>query len=446
MAPGSFWGIEQRVSGDASDQEAVDGDVPSIMPTPDRRERRGGFGGRCGTAAASRWPSERCAAGIEVSDGVWTDSVSLLADAGHMLTDAGSLASRSPPRASRPAARERRRSYGYGRTEVLAALANGLLLGGVSVGIAIESLERIASPHPVVAGPMVAVALAGLAANLASAQVLHGAAASSLNMRAAFWHVLGDALGSLVVVAAGTAILLWGWTGADTLGGVAIAGLLVASAFRLVRDSVEILLEGTPRHLDLEEIARKACALPGVSGVHDLHIWTVSSGFTAMSAHVDLQPGADAERVRFSVHRLLHENYAIEHTTIQTEAAPALLSIAESGSLESGEPLDCAGGSQRGRAAIPRLYAPPDTGSLDGEERPRSGQRRGREDSRRRPLSGEARQRPHHHRPALRTHAPLSHQGDLGRSRDLRRFPLRSESRFHHLSRATRRPGRPARP
>jgi cobalt-zinc-cadmium efflux system protein len=157
-----------------------------------------------------------------------------------------------------------------------------------------------------------------------------GSRHQNLNVRAAFLHVLGDALGSLAAIAAGVALLLFDLAAADAVAALAIAGLLIVSAVRLVRESVDILLEGAPRHLDLQEVRSRVEELPGVASVHDLHIWTVSSGFLAMSAHVDLDAGADPESTRKGVHRLLHQEYAIEHTTIQTEAppAPGLLTIA----------------------------------------------------------------------------------------------------------------------
>jgi cobalt-zinc-cadmium efflux system protein len=210
---------------------------------------------------------------------------------------------------------------------VLAALLNGLLLGGVSVGIAVESFSRLASPHVVNVGPMLGIAALGLVANLVSGLFLLRSARSSLNMRAALLHVAGDALGSLAALAAGAAILWFDWQSADAIAGIAIAGLLVVSALRLIRDSVHILLEGAPLHLDLDEIARRVSAVNGVARIHDLHIWTVGSGFPAMSAHVDLLPGADPEVVRRAVHRLLHQEYAVAHTTIQTESAPPLLQV-----------------------------------------------------------------------------------------------------------------------
>ena len=264
---------------------------------------------------------------LEAVGGFLTGSVALLADAGHMLTDAGALgiALFAAWAASRP--RGPRHSFGYGRAEVLAALLNGLLLGGVSVGVGLESFARLGAPHAVQAGPMLGIAVVGLAANLLSGLFLMRSARDNLNVRAAFYHVATDALGSLAAIAASAAILLFGWQSADAVAGLAIAVLLVWSGVRLMRESIHILLEGAPYHLDLEQIAQRVRAVPGVARIHDLHIWTVGSGFPAMSAHVDLAPGADPEAVRRAVHRLLHLEYAVAHTTIQTESAPPLLQV-----------------------------------------------------------------------------------------------------------------------
>ena len=264
---------------------------------------------------------------LEAVGGVLTGSVALLADAGHMLTDAGALgiALFAAWISVRP--RDAQKSFGYGRAEILAALANGLLLGGVSVAIALESLERLGTTHTIAAGPMIAIASIGLVANLVSAHFLSQTAKKNLNVRAALLHVLGDALSSVAAIVAGVLILFWNVGSADAIAGLVIAALLVASAFRLIRSSVDILLEGAPGHLDLRQIASEVRELPGVMDIHDLHIWTVSEGFLAMSAHVDLRTGADAETVRRAVHRLLHQGYDIMHTTIQTEEGPGLLSI-----------------------------------------------------------------------------------------------------------------------
>lgn len=264
---------------------------------------------------------------LEAVGGVLTGSVALLADAGHMLTDAGALgiALFAARISVRP--RDAQKSFGYGRVEILAALANGLLLGGVSVGIALESFERLGTRHTIAAGPMIAIASIGLVANLVSAHFLSQTAKKNLNVRAALLHVLGDALSSVAAIVAGVLILFWNVVSADAIAGLVIAALLVASAFRLIRSSVDILLEGAPGHLDLRQIASEVRELPGVMDIHDLHIWTVSEGFLAMSAHVDLRTGANAETVRRAVHRLLHQGYNIMHTTIQTEEGPGLLSI-----------------------------------------------------------------------------------------------------------------------
>ncbi|MCZ6570166.1 MAG: cation diffusion facilitator family transporter [Deltaproteobacteria bacterium] len=264
---------------------------------------------------------------LEAVGGVLTGSVALLADAGHMLTDAGALgiALFAARISVRP--RDAQKSFGYGRAEILAALANGLLLGGVSVGIALESFERLGTRHTIAAGPMIAIASIGLVANLVSAHFLSQTAKKNLNVRAALLHVLGDALSSVAAIVAGVLILFWNVVSADAIAGLVIAALLVASAFRLIRSSVDILLEGAPGHLDLRQIASEVRELPGVMDIHDLHIWTVSEGFLAMSAHVDLRTGANAETVRRAVHRLLHQGYDIMHTTIQTEEGPGLLSI-----------------------------------------------------------------------------------------------------------------------
>jgi cobalt-zinc-cadmium efflux system protein len=270
---------------------------------------------------------------LEAAGGWWTGSVALLADAGHMLTDAGalSIALLGGWMAGRP--RTAQKSFGYGRAEILAALVNGMLLGAVSTSIAVESIRRLATPTSIDAGPMVAIALVGLVANLVCASFLAHGSHTNLNVRAAFFHVVGDAMGSVAAILAGVSVWLWDFLVADAVAGLAIAGLLVVSAVRLVRDSVDILLEAAPRHLDVAGIAAEMAALPGVRAVHDLHIWTVTSGFPAMSAHVDIEPGADPAAVRRALHQLLHQRYEIEHTTIQTEEPreSPLLSILDSG-------------------------------------------------------------------------------------------------------------------
>lgn len=271
---------------------------------------------------------------LEAVGGLLTGSIALLADAGHMLTDAGALgvALFAARVSQRP--RSASKSFGYGRIEILAALFNGLLLGGVSVAIALESIERLGTPNEIDAVPMIGIAVIGLIANLISASFLSHGSHDNLNVRAAFLHVLGDLLGSVAAITAGVCVLVWGFTSADAIAGLLIAALLVVSAIRLVRESGHILLEGAPAHMDLNEIAKRVNAIPGVVSIHDLHVWTVTSGFPSMSAHIDLESGVDADEVRRRVHRMLHQEYQIGHTTIQTEK-PALLKI-ESPPAESG--------------------------------------------------------------------------------------------------------------
>ena len=264
---------------------------------------------------------------LEAIGGLLTGSVALLADAGHMLTDAGALilALGGAWLGRRP--RTAHKSFGYGRVEILVALLNGVLLGAVSVAIVFESIERLGEAHPVAAGPMIAIATVGLAANLGCAWLLSRFQRSNINVRAVMAHVIGDALGSLAAIAAGVAILLWGMTSLDAIAGLGIAMLLIITSFRLTRESLDILLEAAPRHLDVEQIRREVCEISGVGSVHDLHVWTVSSGFLAMSAHVDVESGSDPAQVRRTIHTLLHQRYQIRHTTIQTEEPPELLEI-----------------------------------------------------------------------------------------------------------------------
>lgn len=248
-------------------------------------------------------------------------SVALLADAGHLLSDiaAISLGLFAAVLAARPAAG--RQTFGYGRTEILAALANGLVLIGLSVWISIEAYGRFSNPPEVLGGWMLAVATVGLAGNLVAAVVLGRAAHSSLNMRAALRHVVADALGSVGVMVAAVVVLATGWLYADPVAGVLIAILVLASSWTVLRESLHILLEGTPKGIDARALAQRLAAVPGVVEVHDLHIWTITSGFPALAAHVLVQPGDDCHARRRDLERLLAGEYGIEHTTLQVDHA-----------------------------------------------------------------------------------------------------------------------------
>lgn len=261
--------------------------------------------------------------GVEVVGGLLTGSLALLADAGHMLTDVASvaLALGALWMARRPATT--RHTYALLRTEILAALVNGLALWVVVGWIAWEAIGRLGSPGPVAGGPMMGIALGGLGVNAIAFWILHRPADTgaprSLNLHGATLHVLGDLLGSVAALGAGIVILVTGWTAADAIASLGIGILILVSSGRLVRDAVHVLLEGAPRDLDVPDLIRGICALPGVDGVHDLHVWMITSGYTALSAHVTCGHDAGPEMVLARVNRLLRERYGILHTTIQIE-------------------------------------------------------------------------------------------------------------------------------
>jgi cobalt-zinc-cadmium efflux system protein len=265
--------------------------------------------------------------GLEVVAGVLADSLALLADAGHMLSDAGSLglALFAAWIAQRPATPER--SFGYRRAEILAALANGVALVAVAVWVFVEAGRRLADPQEPLGGWMLAVGATGLAVNVAAAWILFRRGSESLNVRAALRHVLADLAGSVGVVAAGAVVLVTGWAYADPGAGILIGLLVLASSWTILRDSVGILLESAPRGLDAEEVGHAMAAHPGVREVHDLHVWTITSGFPALSAHVLVDPGADCHGLRLQLQRRLREQFGLEHTTLQVEHAPGLLEI-----------------------------------------------------------------------------------------------------------------------
>jgi cobalt-zinc-cadmium efflux system protein len=264
---------------------------------------------------------------VEGIGGFLSGSLALLADAGHMATDALGLG--LALFAARLAAREPTlgRSFGHRRAEVLAALGNGVLLGAVALQVATEAIGRLGSPRPVAGPLMLGIAAAGLVANLVSATVLARVGSHGLNVRAALLHVLGDALGSVGAILAAVAILWLGWLWADPVVAIAIALLILFSAVRLVRESLDVLMEGTPPHVDVDALLAAIRAVPGVLAVHDLHVWTLTSGYHALSAHVDVAPDADLHAVLHILSDLAQQRFAIAHTTFQLEHAEPLLQI-----------------------------------------------------------------------------------------------------------------------
>ena len=258
---------------------------------------------------------------VEVVGGFLTGSLALLADAGHMASDAVSLglALFAAWLAGRPATP--RRSFGYKRAEILAALANGVTLVAVSVWIFVEAFRRLQDPEPILGGWMMAVAVVGLLVNVAGAAVLSRSGGESLNVEGALRHVLADLLGSVGVIVAAGVILLTGWRYADPLVSAVIGVLVLASSWKLLRDSTNILLEATPRDVDAEQVGRKMAATPGVQEVHDLHIWTITSGFPALSAHVLVGRDENCHARRRDLEAVLARDFGIEHTTLQVDHA-----------------------------------------------------------------------------------------------------------------------------
>ena len=271
----------------------------------------------------------------ELVGGILSSSLALLADAAHMLTDVGALAlSLFAIRfARRPATPEK--TYGYLRAEILAALLNGVVLIVLSIFIFLEAWERLNRPVEVRGGLMLTVAAAGLLVNVVAAVMLHRSAGESLNVRGAYLHVLGDLLGSVGAITAAVVILATGWYPADPIISVLVGGLILWSSFKLVRESVDVLLEAVPRHLDLEEIRASIRRIDGVAAVHDLHVWTVTSGYFAMSGHAVVEDVEQTRAVLREIHDRMHDEFGISHVTVQVEPL-SIYRIGE-GSIDTNE-------------------------------------------------------------------------------------------------------------
>jgi cobalt-zinc-cadmium efflux system protein len=261
--------------------------------------------------------------GVEFVAGHLFGSLAVIADAWHMLSDAGSLglALFATWIGRRP--RSTRKTFGYRRLEVLAALANGVLLAAAAVLIVAEAWERWSHPLPIDGLPVAGIGFAGLVINLVTAAFLHHRSKENVNVRAALAHVLGDALGSCAAIGAGLVVYWTGELRADPLLSVAVSLLLLWSAWRILKDTSHILMEGTPEGLDPKVIERAILTVPGVGSVHDLHLWSISAEEPALMAHVVLAEGtAHGERVARSVCNLLESQFEIHHATIQPEEAP----------------------------------------------------------------------------------------------------------------------------
>jgi cobalt-zinc-cadmium efflux system protein len=256
----------------------------------------------------------------EVAGGVVSGSLALLADAGHMASDAAAigralLAVRIARRAPSST-----RTFGYQRAEILAALANGATLVAIAVLIVVEAVGRLRAPVAVESRVMLAVAAAGLAVNVAVLVILRGGRRGpNLNLRGAWLHVLTDALGSLQAVGAALAIAMFGWAWIDPAASILIALLVIYASWSLLRESIGVLMEGVPADIDLEQVRAALSGVPGVRGVHDLHVWSITSGFAALSAHLVIDDAAGAAAALRAAESCLAERFGIHHTTLQLD-------------------------------------------------------------------------------------------------------------------------------
>jgi cobalt-zinc-cadmium efflux system protein len=255
----------------------------------------------------------------EAIGGVLTGSLAVLADAGHVLSDVGAIALAlfAAALAARPAGG--RMTFGYQRSEILAALVNGLLLVVVAIAVAYEAVGRLGDPPSIEAGGVLALGLLGLAGNVAAALVLSRGERSDVNLEGVLRHSAADALGSIGVVIAGVVVLAGGSSVVDPIVSLAIALLILLSSWRLIAEPVGVLMEAAPAGVDVDDAGAAICAEEGVLSVHDLHIWTVTSGFGALAAHVVVEPSCDRDLVRARIELLLRERFGIEHTTLQME-------------------------------------------------------------------------------------------------------------------------------
>ena len=255
----------------------------------------------------------------EIIGGLMANSLALLADAGHMFSDVAALglslfavwiADRpSPPN----------RTYGYYRAEILAALVNGAGLVAVSVFIFIEAFERFQQPPEVRGGLMMGIAVGGLVVNLIGMAILHGGRHENLNIRGAWLHVLSDALGSVGAIVAGALVWAFGWHWSDPVASALIGLLVIYSSWRLMGESVSVLMESAPRGIDVDEVRTAICEVPGIGSVHDLHVWTITSGIDALSAHVVADDDRSHAVLLDALRTLLHTRFGIDHMTIQIE-------------------------------------------------------------------------------------------------------------------------------
>jgi cobalt-zinc-cadmium efflux system protein len=257
----------------------------------------------------------------EITGGLITGSLALLADAGHVLSDVGAIglalgAATLAARGGGP-----RRTFGYRRSEVLAALANGLVLMAIAIGVVVAAVDRLGDPPAVGGAGVLVLGIVALAGNALVTWVLAGGDRQDINLEAVLRHSAIDAAGALAVVISGAVVLVSGWRAIDPIASLAIAALIAASSVKLIRDPIDVLMEAAPPDVDVERLGRAICAVEGVSAVHELHVWTVTPGFETLAAHVVVVRGVDRDHARQVVEYELRERFGIEHTTLQMEEA-----------------------------------------------------------------------------------------------------------------------------
>jgi cobalt-zinc-cadmium efflux system protein len=257
---------------------------------------------------------------VEAAAAWVTGSLALLSDAGHMFTDVLGIAmALAAITAAGRDSTDSQRTFGLYRLEVLAALANAVLLAGVAGFVLVEAVRRFTGPPEVPAGPMLVVAVGGLGVNLVAFGLLRSGARESINVRGAYLEVIGDLLGSAGVIVAAVIIAVTGWQYADPIVAVGVALLILPRTLALARSAVRILVQAAPKHLDVAVVRDRLAAVPGVCDVHDLHVWTLTSGMDVASAHLRLEPAAELGTVLATARDALHDDFAIEHATLQVE-------------------------------------------------------------------------------------------------------------------------------
>ncbi|AZB42078.1 cation transporter [Bacillus sp. FJAT-42376] len=257
---------------------------------------------------------------VEVIGGILTNSLALLSDAGHMLSDAAALGLSFFALKFGEKGASLSKTYGYKRFEILAAFLNGITLIVISLYILWEAIQRIMDPPAVISSGMLIISIIGLIVNIAAAFILmRGDKDGNLNVRSAFLHVLGDMLGSFGAIVAALLIMFFGWSLADPIASIIVAVLVLISGWRVTKDSFHILMEGTPVNIDVEKVKETLLGIEEVTGVHDLHVWSITSDFPALSCHLCVKPGMDYQRLLETAKTQLHDTFELHHTTIQID-------------------------------------------------------------------------------------------------------------------------------